>query len=324
MALQSALAQVGVAKQSAKGSAASNPTFGHGVTNGTVLTVEVAQALADQTSGTRVSPGVDRTGVMPGMDFSCRAHAKSAGLYLYGVLGSLATTGAGPYTHAITSGADLPYLTAFGKLGSNVYAVNDMKIDSLAVNFNGTEPVELAISGMGTTADYDATFTAGTDDTLAAYFAAHTGTFSVDVDGSGSSSATAKIAAGSITINNSLESIMISGSISPDDVFVGRQEVEVSFDIIPDDLALWRTIVTGTSTGTSASATPVYGSFSIAFTNGTDSLTLAATRVAFTADFPDVDPAGGPVTISLAGLAVQPAAGGTPITATVVNGQASY
>lgn len=324
MAIQSALAQVGVAKQSAKGSAASNPTFGHGVTNGTVLTVEVAQALADQTSGTRVSPGVDRTGVMPGMDFSCRAHSKTLGLYLYGVLGSLATTGAGPYTHTITSGADLPYLTSFGKLGSNVYAVQDMKLDSVGINFNGTEPVEVAVSGMGTVANYAATFTAGTDDTLASYFAAHTGTFSVDVDGGSGTAATAKIASGAITINNNLETIMISGSISPDDVFVGRQEVEVSFDIIPDDLAMWRTIVTGTSTGTTAAATPVYGSFSIAFTNGSDTVTLAGTRVAFTADFPDVDPAGGPVTISLAGLAVQPANGGTPVTATLVNTQASY
>lgn len=324
MALQSALAQVGVAKQSAKGTAAANPTFGHGVTKGTVLTVDVSQNLEDHTSGTRVSPGVNRNGVMPGMDFSCRAHSKTAGLYLYGALGAIATTGSGTYTHTITTGSDLPYLTAFGKLGSNIYAVNDMKIDSLAINWSGVEPVEMVVSGMGTTANYGATFTAGTDDTLASYFAASAGTFSVDIDGASGTAATAKIASGSISISNNVETIMVAGSISPDDVFVGRQEIEVTFEVVPDDLALWRTIVTGTSAGSTASAAPVYGTFSIAFTNGTDSLTLAGTRVAFTCDFPDSDPSGGPVTLSIAGLAVQPAAGGTPITATLVNSQATY
>jgi hypothetical protein len=324
MPIQSALAQVGVAKQTVKGTPISNPTYGHGVTNGTVLTIDVAQGLEDHTSGTRVSPAVNRTGVMPGMDFSCRAHSRTTGLYLFGALGSIATTGAGPYTHTITTGADLPYLTAFGRMGSNIYAVNDLKVDSLELNFNQTEPIEIAVSGMGTTANYAATFTATTDDTLATYFAAHTGTFSVDVDGASGTAATAKIQSGSIKINNNLESIMISGSIAPDDVFPGRQEIEVSFDIIPDDLNLWRTIITGTSSGTTAASAVTYGTFSVAFTNGADSLTIAATRVAFTADFPDADPAGGVVTLSLEGLAVQPLAGGTPITATLINTAVSY
>lgn len=325
--IQSALAQVGVAKQASKGSAATDPTFGHGVTSGTVLTVDVSQDLEEHTTGTRVAPGVNRTGVMPGIDFSCRAHAKSLGLYLYGALGSVATSGptAGLYTHTFTVGDDLPYLTAFGKLGSNIYACNDTKIDSLEISFNEAEPLEVAVSGMGTTANYGVvTFNPGTDDTIASYFNSAQGTFSVDVDGGSGTAATAKIASGSVSISNSLESIMLSGSISPSDIFAGRHEVEVSFDIVPDDLALWKTIATGSSAGSSASAAPVYGNFSIQFTDGTNTLTLASTRVAFTCDFPDADPAGGPVTITLEGLAVQPAAGGTPITATLVNAQASY
>lgn len=320
MALQSALAQVGIAKQSAKGSAASNPTFAHGVTSGTVLTVDVSQELEEHTSGSRMSGGVNRTGVMPGMDFACRAHAKTLGLYLYGALGSVATTGAGPYTHTFTTANALPYMTAFGKMGSNIYAVEDFKVDEIAISFEETMPLEVSVSGMGTVANYAGTFTAGTDDTAASYFVASKGTFKIDVDSD--TPVTAAVRAGEINIMNSLESIMLAGSISPSDISEGRQEIECSFDIVPDDLAMWRTIATGTSSGTSAAVDPVYGSFEIAFTNGTDTLTLTASKVAFTCDFPDADPAGGAVSITLEGLVVKPA--GAALTAVLVNGTSTY
>jgi hypothetical protein len=116
----------------------------------------------------------------------------------------------------------------------------------------------------------------------------------------------------------------VSGSITPDDVTVGRQEVECSFDVTPDDLNLWRTIVTGTSAATTAGSSVLYGTFSCQFSNGTDTLTIAASRVAFTCDFPDADPAGGTLTLTLAGLAVSDSAGTTPLTVTLVNTQASY
>ena len=67
----------------------------------------------------------------------------------------------------------------------------------------------------------------------------------------------------------------------------------------------------------------INGSFSIQFTDGTKTLTLAATRVAFTTEFPSADAGGGPVTLSLAGLVVLPASG-APLTATLTNGIASY
>lgn len=321
MAIQSALAQVGIAKQTDKGTAASNPTFAHGVTNGTVLTIEVAQELEEHTSGNRIADRVNRTGVMPGMDFSCRAHSKSLGLYLYGALGAKSVTGSGPYTHVFTTADDLPYLTAFGKMGSNIYAVQDLKVDELTLSFEETQPVEIAISGMGTIADYTGSFSAGTDDTSASYFYAASGTFKLDVDSD--TPETAKIRSGEISIANALESIMLSGSISPSDVFPGRQEIECSFEIVPDDLAAWQTIVTGSSNGSTASATPVYGSFEIEFTNGSDVLTLTATKVAFVTDFPDADPAGGAVTLSLEGLVVKPASG-SALSVELVNGQATY
>lgn len=322
MPLQAAIAQVGAGKQTAKGSAAANPTYLHGITDGQVITVDVQQDLEDRTTTNRVSPAVNRTGVLAGIDFTGRVHAASAGLWLFGSLGSVSTTGSTTFTHTITSAADLPYLTCFGQLDSNRYSVQDVKVSDLALSWNQNEPVEMSVQGMGTVIGFPASLTPTTNDTFATYMRPAGGTFQLDVDSA--TPVTAKIQAGELSIANNLSEILLSGSVVPDDVMVGRQEVECSFDLVPNDLTDWRTIVTGTSGGTTASAVPIYGSFSCQFTDGTNTLTIAASRVAFTMDFPSADPAGGAVTVSMAGLCVQPAAGGTPCTVTLVNGTASY
>jgi len=321
MAIQSAISLVGSAKQSAKGTLGTI-TYGHGVTGGQVMTVDVQQSLEDRTSGNRVSPAINRTAVMCGADFTTRVHAASAGLWLYGALGSIATTGTTTKTHTITAGSDLPYLSVFGKLDSNLYSVRDLKVGDLGLSWSGNDPVEMSVSGMGTVVGYPSTFSPSTDDTYAAYMRPAGGTFTLDVDSA--TPASANITAGEVTVANNLSEIMLSGTITPDDIMVGRTEVECSFDIIPANMDDWRTILTGTSSGSSASATPVYGSFSVQYTDGTYTLTVAASRVAFTCDFPSAEPGGGPVTLTLAGLCVQPAAGGTPLTYTLTNTVASY
>ena len=323
MPIQSAIALVGLAKQAAKSSPATDPTFAVGVTDGTVITAEVAQEIEERTSATRISEAVNRTGVMPGIDYSTRAFLKTTGLALFGALGNKSVSGAGPYTHIFTSGADdLPYLTAFGQMGASIYSVEDTKIDSLGLSFEAGAPVTMAVSGMGTTLGFPASFTPTVDESLgASYFTAVTGTFKLDTDSA--TAVTANIRSGEVSISNALESIMLSGSISPSDVFPGRQEISCSFEVVPDNLNDWRTIVTGTSNGTTASAAPLYGSFEIAFTSGTASLTLAATRVAFTTDFPSANAGGGPVALTLAGVVLKPSSGAA-LTATLVNGQTSY
>lgn len=319
--IQSALAQVGFGKQTAKGTPASNPGYAFGLTDGAIVTVDISQDLEERTSGSRLSTAVNRTGVMPGIDWSCRAHTKSVAGLLYAALGSIASTGAGPYTHTITTADDLPYFTFFGKHGSTIYAVNDGKIDELTISFSEANPVEVSASGMGTTLNPAATFVPTTDDTVASYLSAASGTFKLDIDSA--TPVTARIASGEVSISNSLEAIMVSGAITPNDVFPGRQDIGVSLEIVPDNFDEWRTILTGSNSGTDASVTPIFGSFEFTFTDGANSLKLAATKVAFTADFPSADPAGGAMRLSLEGLVVKPE-GGQALTATVVNTVASY
>jgi hypothetical protein len=322
MPIQSALALVGVAKQTNKATRVANPQFGHGVTDGTILTVEVQQELEGRTSGTRFSPAVNRTAVMPGFDFTGRVHAASAGLWLFGALGAISTTGTTTKTHAITLGADLPYLTVTGRLDSNIYSVDAAKVDTCELSWSENEPVEMAVSGMGCGVTIPATFTAVTDDSFAAYMRPAGGSFQLDIDGT--TLAAEKMTGGSVSIANALAPVMLSGALNPDDVFPGQQTVECSFDITPDDMDEWRTVLTGSAAGTTIASAPVYGSFSTQFTDGTNTLTLAANRVAFTTDFPAADAAGGPVSISLAGLVVLGATGGTAFTATLTNTVAAY
>lgn len=322
MPIQSTLALVGMAKQTVKGTAASNPTFKHGVSGGSVFSVEVDQSAADVTSGTRVSPQVDRNAVMASQEFETRAFPKSLGLYLFGALGGIATTGAGPYTHTITPADTLPYLTGFGQFNGETFKVQDYRVGDLGLSWTGNEPVGVSVNGMGTVLAGGATFTATVDDTRSSYFRGAGGTFLVDA---GSATAVAaKITGGEVTIANGLEPVMVSGTITPDEIYPGRVEIGVSLTIVPDDLTDFKKVVTGTGAGTAAAAATTYGSFSLQFVNGTDTLTLAATRVAFTCAFPDADPAGGAAEITLEGIVVLPTAGGNAFTATLVNGQTSY
>ena len=322
MPIQSALALVGVAKQTNKATRVSNPVYGHGVTDGSILTVEVQQELEARTSGTRFAPAVNRTGVMPGFDFTSRVHASSAGLWLYGALGTVTTTGTSPKSHALTLGSDLPYLTVTGSMGGNIYSVDGAKVDSCELSWSENQPVEMAVSGMGCALTLPATFTAGTDDSFATYMRPADGTFQLDIDGT--TLAAEAITGGSVSISNNLSPVLVSGTLTPSDVFPGQQTVECSFDVTPDDLDEWRTVLTGSSSGSSVSDVAIYGSFSCQFTDGTNTLTLAANRVAFTMDFPSADAGGGPVTLSLAGLVVLGTSGGTAFTATLTNSVASY
>ena len=87
-------------------------------------------------------------------------------------------------------------------------------------------------------------------------------------------------------------------------------------------MTLWRNVVTGSTSGTAVQSTPLYGSLELNFVRGADSLKIECANVAFIADMPEANPDGGAAEIELAGIAFRVA--GTPLTATLVNTQATY
>lgn len=325
MPIQSISTLVGIAKQTAKGTIAVNPTFAHGIQGGNPITVDPVQNPLEVTTAKRAAYNVVRETVNNGAAFDLPAYLKSLGLYLLGAIGSDTVTGSGPYLHTYATG-DLPYLTVFTKgLDTTNEAVKDCKVDELTIKWDGSKPLQVSVKLAGTAFSYPATFSATTDETGSESFLVPIGgTFQIDP--LGSTLATAVVTGGEITIKNNLTPVDPSASIEADNQWEGVQEMSLKLTIIPDDLSLFRKTVTGAAAGTAVASVVPVGSVSLSFkeNNGTGTLAVTGSKVAFLTAFPDVDPKGGPIQIDLAGQAVIPVGGTAPLVFALSNGQASY
>lgn len=320
--MNKALAAIGWAKQTAKASAASEPVFYQGVTGGKLVDFPIDQKAIEETTGLGAGTGEYRESVLPAADFGVIMRPKAIGSLLQAILGTVQTTGTGPYTHVVTLGSSVPYYTLFGKLDSELRTIADCKLDELSIEWEGNGPVQVNATWAGCTPGWDTAFVPVNDETLANPILASSGTYRYDIDGT--TLAAVKTIGGKITMKRNVEADLLSGTVTPDDVNEGTLEIEVELKVRAANLADARTILTGTSNGSTVSDAPIYGSFDVAFTEGTNSVTLAATRVPFTCETPEADPAGGPVELTLKGGCYIPSGGSTPITGTVVNGLASY
>lgn len=321
MALQIGKDVFGIAKQTAKGAIAANPLFAFGLAGGGI-SVDPTQEPDALTSAFLAPAGAFRSRVESGAKIETRAWQKSIGLLLLGALGSVSTTGASPYTHVITLGPSLLYFTVFEKKGDNsLHAIQDCKIDEIGISWKENEPLAVSITFVGCKWSVPATFTPTADESdTTAYFTPVGGTFKYDVDSA--VPVAAAVLGGDIKIKRSAEAKVFSGSIEPGDVFEGACDVSTSLTVMPDDMTLWKNVLTGTATGTAIQSAPLYGSFEHTFVKGTDSLKIAGANTAFLCDMPEADPKGGAAEVDLAGIAYRVA--GTPITATLINTQISY
>lgn len=325
MPMQKITAIGGVAKQSAKGTLAANPTFAHGLTGGAPVTVEPTQSPIAVTTGKRSYMNINREGVKNGGSIQSLAYLKALGLYLLGAIGTDTVTGTGPYVHTYATG-DLPRLSVFSKgIDTTIQAIRDCKVDELGLKWTNSKPLELTVKVEGTVFSYPSTFTPTVDEAGSESFLVPVGgTFSVDVIGG--SPASARVVGGEITIKNNVSAVDPSGSIESDDMFEGVQEHSLKLTIIPDDLGEFRKTVTGSANGTSVAGTVPTGSVALTFkeNNGTGQLAVTGAKVAFTTKFPEADPKGGAVQIELAGVALLPAGGTAPLVYALTNTQATY
>lgn len=326
MPISTIAAVAGVAKQTARGSLPANPTFAHGLMGGAPIIVEASQNSLEVTTGKRAQSTIIRDSVKSSVDVQSPAYLKSLGLWLLGAMGTVTTTGSAPaFSHQFATG-DLPYLGVFVKgIGTDIEAIRDVKIDELTLKWEGAKPLELSVKGMGTVFSYPANFIPGTDETGSEDFLVPVGgTFGYDP--TGSSPADARVIGGELTIKNSVATIDASGSVVSADVQEGLQEHTLKLTIVPDNLTDFRKTITGSANGTAVSETVPYGSVALQFTQngGTGGLTVTGSKVAFLTAFPEADPAGAAVEIELAGTAVLPAGGISPLTYTLTNSQASY
>lgn len=299
--IQTAIADAGFARQTAKGSAAANPAYQHGVKGGQIAQVEIDQETEDLTSGKRVAGHANRTAAIPGADWSTRVWADEIGLKLLLALGGYAVTGAGPFEHVFTVGGSLDYGTVWGTQDGRHYRIDDAKIDELGLSWDRNNPLEVSVTWIGTDLTPGvADPTPTTEVTCDTYLTPVGGTFQVDVDGD--TPATAKVVSGEFTIANGLVSDPISGAITPDDVEESRIDLGVSLTIKPANADAFHESVFGSAAGTDISEVVVFGSLAITFTDGSNTLLVEASKVPFLTSLPDVDPSGGPGELTLEGM----------------------
>lgn len=336
MSINTSIGLVGVALQNGP-TPATEPEYKHGLTGGGIISPERTieqQAIA---CGMRANASNSSyvSEVNMGVDFETAAYANALGLYLYATCGNVESTAAqgkeGYYKHVITLGSILPLLTFWGQVGATedqtVHRVDGAKMDTLSLTFEGNAPLTIGVTAAGVDA---ALFGSWTDvvapSCFDGYFVPTNGEFLIDT--ASQTPAAATITGGSFELSNSLTSYRGAGQVLPSQIAESKMTTNVSNTVIPDDWALIRKMLTGSSTGTEVTASIVYGSCKWTFTHTADpncSLVVEFANVPWNCEMPEVDPEGGAAEIEFSADDVGiSSADGSPVTITLTNKVESY
>lgn len=313
MAPNKRLVAVGLAKQTAKGSPAANPTFWLPVTGGKPGNWNNTEAPIEVASDKPLWSEVDRTSVIPGAEYESLAYAKAMGLQLLAALGSITTTGSGvPYQHVIVPAFDVPYTTLFGKLfGGDYLKIADCKIDEMEITGDNAGSLRIKQTFMGVTLAWDVTpYTPGTDLTVGGFplFRSAGGTFKFSA--SDGTPVVSPVSKWSFKIARGVSAVPQAASVQPRDVSIGVADITASFTIVPDDMLDMRKALTGSASGTTISNVPVYGSFDFLLSiDANTDLRFVSSRCRTAIPVPDADPKGGPVELAVEGSVLQPQSG---------------
>jgi hypothetical protein len=245
---------------------------------------------------------------------------KSIAFWLDAVLGATATAGTMPnFTHTITPANSLAYFTFGRNVGDLLFETYaDCKVGSLTIAADAGAPLTATAGIMGrsavrTTAAID-TATPVTVDSGTVY---NFNDATVTLGGG----ATALVSSFELSIENNLSSQQTDDSI-PYDVVEGTREIGLSFDMIFETLSEYNKFHFGGAAGTTQVPSIFTTSAIFSFSKGVNNeVSFNLPSIAYE-EFPvDVDPGGDPIVVSVAAAAQR---GGTILTATVKNQQASY
>lgn len=253
----------------------------------------------------------------------------SAALW-YAVLGALATSGAGPYTHAASPADTLPWWTFFyAEPGGDFITVPDVKIGELVLNLAPGQPALIDINGTGGEPTYsDSKWGAATVvEEVDPFFTNIGRTLLLEPDDTPAATQIGSIQAGTITVSRNIDPKQ-TDDISYYDQLEQKRDISVEFpDVIFENNDFRRTVLTGSPSGTAISQQPTYGSAKITLIGSdgaaaaTRSLELAFPRLKWAVEPIDADPNGTTLAYALAGMASKPSSGSV-MTATTKNGNA--
>lgn len=331
MSINTSIGLIGVAKQAAKNTPASEPTFVHGLTGGRPFQLDRTVESAEVACGVRSGTDSYVSSVISGVDYETYGYADVVPLYFYGAMGNIVSSSSSSgaqYEHVVTLGDTIPYLTFWGRIGDEFTRTDGCKIDTLEMSFEGNAPLEFGITCIGLDSEMGlANFPGNVDPScFDGYFVPTGGTFKLDT--ASATPAEAPVVSGSLSLANACTAEPLAGRVNPGSVDEGKLTASGSIAVKPEDLSLYKRMVTGSESGTKPSGKMVYGSFEWTFEHSQNpdyKLKIESGRVPFSAEFPEVDPSGGAAQIefSFDDIGVN-SPSGSPIKVTVTNDVEKY
>jgi hypothetical protein len=264
---------------------------------------------------------------------------KSAGALLYGVLGGKSVVGAAdPYTHTIIPAATTPWMTFWRMLGNLIYErFADCKIKSVVIHGESGRPLTITATILGLAPAYKTAAETTAAIEITQRFMHYDGAGALLVEGV----AVASIRSFDITIENNSATVP-GDSVTPQDVSEGElvitaRATQLFRSAAPSTVALRNRLYYGSATPADNAAvanavlelagSPAGLQFTftrVAAAPGPErSLKLAIPRVQVQAFDPAPTTGNDPLTADITYSGLQPAAGAA-ITATLLNGQATY
>jgi hypothetical protein len=256
---------------------------------------------------------VQQTGVEGSPEFYVRD--KPMPFWLWAAMGSLASSGTTNYTHTVTPGNSLPYITTWRNIGDVLYErFADCKVGSLSISADAGSPLTMTagIQGLQTSR-----LTVAPDD--GAVVPVEAGTVynfnraTVTLGGS----VTALVSSFELSIENNVSTQQTDDSI-PYDVVEGLREVSLGFDLIFESLAEYNKFHYGGAAGVAIDPGIFTTSAIFTFTLGVNNeISFNLPSIAYE-EFPiEPDPGGDPIVASV--RAVGQRSGSPIVTATVKN-----
>lgn len=331
MSVNTSIGLIAVAKQADKTTPAIESSFSHGLTGGQVFKLDRTVESANVSCGVRAGTDSYVDSIATGVDFDTYGYSDVIPLYFLGAMGNIVSTAAekaGLFKHTIKMGDVLPYFTFWGRIGNEYTKTDGCKIDQLEMSFEGNKPLEFGITGIGMGAELglDSIPGAGDPSCFDGYFVPTGGVFKLDT--ASGTPVEQPVLKGSLTLANSCETSQLAGQITPGSVDEGKLKSSGSVTVKPDDLGLYKKMITGSETGTIPTGVMVYGAFEWHFKHSKNpdlELTISSGRVPFTCDFPEVNPEGGAAELefSFDDIGVD-TRDGSPVTVEVINAIESY
>lgn len=310
------------AKQLAKGTAAATAaatTFKSPFSGGSIGPVRSIGQLAETDANRdRGVSYVESVGVEGTPELYVRDD--SIGFWLNTALGADAVTGTTNYTHVITPSNSVPYVTAWRNVADTLWErFTDCKVDGITISAEAGNPLTAAVSLQGRT---PTRLTADPSVTPAIPLGSGSVYNFNDATVTLSGGATALVSSFELSISNSVTRQQTDDVIAYD-VVEGVREVDLSFDLIFEDLQEYNKFNYGTNVGTAASTSLYTTSATFLFTKGVNNSVQFDIPVMAYEEFP-VEPntGGDPITVSV--RAVGQRSGSPIVTATVKNQVAAY